>query len=229
MAYGALPDRDSMEELGQREVKSVAIGSNRHWLYLRRVFTLITAVVISLAALYIYLDRRIVIQRLDSCGTSSAEALSLGCHFDITSFAWLPQRCFDGELSNQFLALRDWQWFLDSEGLQVVDVSSVLAGKYSQLYVTQEYHMYHCTYMWRKMHRAALTGKVLDGYIGSMMHTEHCEQMLVNRQGSLNETNTMIFTKFVECPASQDGLERAGWYRVVDGVKTRQSFEHLIQ
>ncbi|PVH73087.1 hypothetical protein DL98DRAFT_398522, partial [Cadophora sp. DSE1049] len=155
-----------------------------------------------------------------SCGTSSAEAVSLGCHFDVMSFAWLPQACFDGELSHQFLALRDWEWFLDSEGTHGVDMGSVLAGEYSQLYVTQEYHMYHCTYMWRKMHRAALRGAALDGYIGSMMHTEHCEQMLMDHESTIDETNTMIFTKFVECPASNHGPSKAGWYRVIDGVKT---------
>ncbi|PVH88365.1 hypothetical protein DL98DRAFT_366642, partial [Cadophora sp. DSE1049] len=133
------------------------------------------------------------------CGTSRDEALSRGCHFDVVSFTWVPHRCFDEELSNQFLALRDWEWFLDPEALEKVDVRSVLAGDHDHLYVTWEYHVCHCTYMWRKMHRAILKGVLLDGYLGSTPHTERCEMVLVDRQNPLNDTSTIVFTKFAEC------------------------------
>ncbi|KAH7386590.1 hypothetical protein BKA64DRAFT_581059 [Cadophora sp. MPI-SDFR-AT-0126] len=226
MPYGALPNRNSTEVPWERESKGIDIGSNYRWPHSRRLFAAITAVVFSLAAVYVYLDRRNSTQNPESCGISAADAVSLGCHFDVISFAWLPEACYDGELSQQFLALRDWEWFLDSGGMHAVEMGSVLAGDYSQLYVTQEYHMYHCTYMWRKMHRAALRGAVLDGYIRSMMHTEHCELMLMDHKSAINETNTIIFTKFVECPVSNHGPSKAGWYRVIDGVMTSQSFEH---
>ena len=44
---------------------------------------------------------------LETCRNSSIEALSLNYNLGIISFAWLPARCFDQELMNQFLALRD--------------------------------------------------------------------------------------------------------------------------
>ena len=155
---------------------------------------------------------------LETCGNSSSEALSLGCNFDIISFAWLPARCFDQELMDQFLDLRDWKWYLDTEGQQTVDLASVAAGQYEQLYVTQEYHMYHCTYMWRKMHRALLAGNVVDGYIGDMHHTAHCEMQILDRSRPLDGISTLIYIKYASCPIrKQDFLGRWGWYRIVNG------------
>lgn len=153
----------------------------------------------------------------ETCGNSSSEALSLGCSFDIISFAWLPARCFDQELVNQFLAIRDWKWYLDTEGQQTVDLASVAAGQYEQLYVTQEYHMYHCTYMWRKMHRALLAGNVVDGYIGDIHHTAHCEMQILDRSRPLDAISTSIYTKYASCPIKRDFLGRWGWYRIVNG------------
>lgn len=121
----------------------------------------------------------------ETCGNSSSEALSLGCSFDVISFAWLPVRCFDKELVDEFLALKDWNWYLDAGAQQTADFVSVAAGAYDELYVTQEYHMYHCTYMWRKMHRAILAGDVLDGYIGDMHHTAHCEMQILDRSRTI--------------------------------------------
>lgn len=158
----------------------------------------------------------------ETCGNSSSEAISLGCSFDIMSFAWLPPRCFDRELMNQFLAIRDWKWYLDTEGRQTVDLASVAAGQYDQLYVTQEYHMYHCTYMWRKMHRAIAAGAVVDGYIGDIHHTAHCEMQILDRSRSLDAISTSIYTKFASCPIKQKVPGWWGWYRIIDGQRVHR-------
>jgi hypothetical protein len=162
---------------------------------------------------------------LTSCGHSTAEALSLGCSFDVMSFAWLPTRCFDEELTNGFLALRNWQWYLDADGVKSVDFSSVAGAAYDELYVTQEYHMYHCTYMWRKMHRASLAGKVLDGYIADLHHTAHCELEILNAVGErrgLNDTSMTIYSKYVDCPLENKDLGRLGWYRMIGGRRVHR-------
>lgn len=163
---------------------------------------------------------------VDTCGLSASDAVSRGCSFDPVSFAWLPQRCFDRELAEQFLAQRNWRWYQDSNGTIPVQYESLRNGDYPELYVTQEYHMYHCTYMWRKMHRAILHGQPLDGYIGHFAHTSHCETMLLNHEAALNSTNTIIATKFVNCPRSQRSLGNKGWYRMVDGQQDYSGFPH---
>ncbi|EXJ92892.1 hypothetical protein A1O3_01446 [Capronia epimyces CBS 606.96] len=154
--------------------------------------------------------------RLDSSGSSAAEAVALRCRFNATSFAWLPVRCFDAELVNEFLSLQNWRWFRDTEGREPVNLNSITTGSYDQLFMTQEYHLYHCTYMWRRMHRAVLNDLPLEGYIGSLRRTEHCEQQLVGRTrtqteaGRLNDTSVSMFTKFVECPATRRPLHDYG-------------------
>lgn len=71
--------------------------------------------------------------------------------------------------------------------------------------------MFHCTYMWRKLHRGMLRGEdnkeqrgVVDTYIGSYGHTAHCEMMLLGMEGNegrldKNATDTAIVMKFPQC------------------------------
>ena len=143
---------------------------------------------------------------LQTCGRSIAEARSHGCHFDIMSFSWLPTACFDEPLIAEFLSRKDWKWYstlpandTDDAALETVPLQLVQSGEYERLYVTWEYHLYHCTYMWRKLHRAIMNEAKVDEYIGSYGHTEHCEQMLLQRGGDLSRTNTAIVRKFSSC------------------------------
>jgi hypothetical protein len=92
-----------------------------------------------------------------------------------------------------------------------VSFEEVARGNHEKLFVTREYHMYHCTYMWRKLHRGMLRGGeneekrgVVDTYIGSYGHTEHCEMMLLGMEGGegvvdKNATDTAILMKFPQC------------------------------
>lgn len=132
------------------------------------------------------------------CGSSRDEAKSTGCHFDPMSFSWLPTDCYDAELTKSFLGLKEWQWFTDADGSPAPH-ESVLRGDYDELFVSWEYHLLHCTYTWRKMHRALLRGKPVDNYIGKYNHTAHCEMMLLAQHIERNSTNTIIQTKFVSC------------------------------
>ncbi|KAK0648547.1 hypothetical protein B0T16DRAFT_456016 [Cercophora newfieldiana] len=147
------------------------------------------------------------------CGNTTTTARALGCHFDPMSFSWLPAPCYDAELTTQFLGFQPWQWFSSPEGLSANTTSArrdkeevpredVLRGENEYLYVSWEYHKLHCTYMWRKMHRAVLGMAEMDGYIGNYHHTEHCEEILT-RQGMGDEDGskglTVIRRKFVSC------------------------------
>lgn len=133
------------------------------------------------------------------CGSSPAEAIERGCRFDAMSFSWLPLQCFDSQLVAEFLALRDWHWYLDSTGRQEVLANEVKLGTHDQLFVTWEYHLNHCTYMWKKLHRAILQDGPIDGYIGNYNHTLHCAEVLVGDGVPLTEKNTFIFIKYPTC------------------------------
>ena len=153
----------------------------------------------------------------ESCGSSPSEALACDCHFDVMSFSWLPLRCFDPELMEQFISSGNWTWYADTNGTTIVPYESVATGGHDRLFVTQEFHLYHCTYMWRKMHRAVLSATPLDGYIGDYHHTSHCEGQLVRRGDNSADINTSIYTKYAECPYEQVDRGKWGWYRMVNG------------
>lgn len=137
------------------------------------------------------------------CGNTTAEAKARGCHFDIITFCWLPHRCYDNELSKSFEQLVDWKWYLDRNKTRPVPKTEALRGELDGLYVSWEYHVQHCVYMWQKMHRALLgPGKeAIDTYISPYIHTEHCGKMLLTRGDgyALSDINTRIRVKFPDC------------------------------
>lgn len=137
------------------------------------------------------------------CGNTTAEARARGCHFDVISFCWLPDACYDAELSAEFLAAHELEWFEDPAKERPLSYEQIITGEHTGLYVNWEYHVAHCTAMWRKMHRAilgALGKAAIDAYIGSYPHTEHCEQMLLGGTGVAFDTiNTRIAVKYPDC------------------------------
>ena len=136
------------------------------------------------------------------CGSTAAEAKQRGCHFDVISFCWLPDACYDSELSDAFDGYTKWEWFLDPNKTQPITHEIAMTGEHTDLFVNWEYHLMHCTAMWKKLHRAVLgDGKrAIDGYIGTMVHTEHCSNMLLqDRDVALEEINTIIQVKFPDC------------------------------
>lgn len=199
MPYVALPAGDYPEGREATEMDQRTFGERHRLTATHCILAVFTALVLFLVGLSL-IDSQPSFHGSRTCGNSSAEARSLGCSFDVMSFAWLPAHCFDRELTDEFLALRDWEWFLDIDGIHAVALDSIIAGGYPQLYVTQEYHLYHCTFMWRKMHRAVLRGGPLDSYIGNFNHTTHCARMLLDRETGLADINTEIYTKYVNCP-----------------------------
>lgn len=142
-----------------------------------------------------------------TCGNTTLSAIAQNCTFDPIYFSWLPAPCTDAPLTAAFLAQRNWTWYFDRNGIgkQLAPREEVLQGEHDNLYVSAEYHILHCTYMWRKMHRAVSTGKLIDGYIGNLHHTSHCEKMIVeamevDEEGKGGVVNTVIRMKWPDCP-----------------------------
>lgn len=139
---------------------------------------------------------------LKPCGTSPEEARQKGCHFDIVSFCWLPTECYDPELSDAFEKAGELGWFLDPNRTQSLTREQIMTGEYTGLYVNWDYHLRHCTAMWKKLHRAVLGmgNQAIDSYIGAYEHTKHCEHMLLSdRSIPLHVINTRIAVKYPDC------------------------------
>ena len=137
-----------------------------------------------------------------SCGSTISEALSRGCVFDVMSFLWVPTPCYDAELTNEFLAARDWHFYSKYHGNSTngeLTIDQVKSGEYDA-FVPWEYHLVHCTFQWRKMHRALAKQGPLDSYLANYNHTLHCEEMLWRGEWHGREVvNTKISRQYVSC------------------------------
>jgi hypothetical protein len=115
------------------------------------------------------------------CGTTPAEALARGCHFDIIATAWLPSKCIDYELAAEFAALHPWQYFANRNGTDPFpDDPDVLGTQTGLVWTTDRWHAAHCLYMWKKLNRAIVGGWMTDAETVSQSHTDHCTMNIMN-------------------------------------------------
>ena len=206
-----------------REEIDMKTSVPRHFSTTLKVFRALCATILAVLTFILLLSINIYVTNaapssITNCGTSASEALSLHCQYDPMSFAWLPPACYDSELTSEFLQLQDWSWYPDLKSTKAVPLSAVFKGEFDYLYVSWEYHLTHCAYMWKKMASAIESKSPLDGYIADIGHTNHCAEMLT-KDRPRNLTNTLIYTKFVDCGGEHHGQGHKAWYRVVDGVK----------
>ena len=137
------------------------------------------------------------------CGGSAEKARSLGCVFDIVSHSWLPETCLhreDIEDGKLMYANNTWHWGLDN--LTEVSLDSVRLGEFDRVWTSMDWHVLHCTYIWKRLHRALLEpGRVLDSYTADYHHTKHCIGMIqgLDPQTPLNATGTRVYTKYPSC------------------------------
>lgn len=117
--------------------------------------------------------------RTKRCGGTVAEAKRLGCHFDPTTFSWLPDDCLDHELMSEFRAL-DWTLYTDKNKTMswTEEEWSNGADKYHQAWLTNEDTKLHCIFSWKRMHRAIMSGRNLPEGLSSWANTEHCAEAL---------------------------------------------------
>jgi len=114
------------------------------------------------------------------CGKTPEEALARGCHFDLLGTAWLPPRCIDHELVNEFLDIGKWDYYTRLGGTEKEKYSSYepeVLGSIATpkaIWTSRRWHVVHCLYMFKKLNRAVVNGWPVDGESVSEPHTEHC-------------------------------------------------------
>ena len=128
-------------------------------------------------------------QHLKHCGGLSPEEREQLCKFDIMSFSWLPPPCFDQELVDEFNAIKEWGYWEHKFGAGGrVSYEEANRGL-RDLFVSWDHHKHHCFFMVKKLHRAVVSGRPVDSYVGNYGHTKHCEKMLFS-----NETSELAIT-----------------------------------
>lgn len=133
------------------------------------------------------------------CGNTSEQALMNDCVLDFIAGAWVPHQCYDAELEQEFLNLKDWHWYASEGGKDELSIESIRkAGGPDPIYVSTECHWIHCLYTWKKLHRAKEMRKPIDTHIGAYKHTLHCADGLA-RYDNKNDTRPLAeFTKHFE-------------------------------
>ncbi|PKK41766.1 hypothetical protein CI102_12569 [Trichoderma harzianum] len=145
-----------------------------------------------------------------SCGDTPETALARNCTFDLLSFSWLPWECYDNTLTSEFLKY-NWTWYrlvspahgsISPDNLKPVSQEVAFLGNETQLYVSVEYHIVHCIFMWRKLHRGlemerlhlkpgSTSGAWLDSYVSEFSHTNHCSMFLLDFVDNLGSSKRL--------------------------------------
>ncbi|KZF21982.1 hypothetical protein L228DRAFT_247592 [Xylona heveae TC161] len=139
--------------------------------------------------------------QLQPCGTDATTARANGCIFDLLTLAWLAPACYDADLSEEFLEVASEPFYYDSDAQQPIENYEILSerpvGETS--WTTRKYHIYHCSYGWRLMHRALERGGIVESGLSSYHHTEHCTDTLMNTSVPMESVITRAEISFPDC------------------------------
>lgn len=142
------------------------------------------------------------------CGKTPEEAQARGCEFDMLVTAWLPPRCIDRELVDEFMELGRWQFYTQQDGTEKDKFSTYdpnFLGSVNQtIWTTRRWHTTHCLFMFKKLGRALVKGWTVDAEAVSEPHTEHCtktfiEQVLFGPMLDPDEINTYLEIIYPPC------------------------------
>ena len=128
-----------------------------------------------------------------SCGgTTTEEAERRGCIFTPLAISWLPPHCIDMELSDEFDRSGDglngeWEYWADphrGRALNRTEVGLLANSETGYFYSTQNWHITHCTFTWRKHYRSKTeTGVTIERRSNGLDHIAHCESIFRIRGG----------------------------------------------
>jgi hypothetical protein len=142
-----------------------------------------------------------------TCGTTADEARALGCQWDIMTMSWEHPDCFDPDLTREFEELGPWQFYWSSRpGKEVPEPEmlspippELVSEQTERIWTDRRYHIMHCIYAWKMMHRAVERGWKMQGELTSYHHTEHCSQSLANTSVPMDAIITKANVQFPAC------------------------------
>lgn len=161
-------------------------------------------VFLALQAIIQFEQRKNIIQIANcDCGESISTAISMGCKYDSLSVAWLPAHCRDDELSREFEQLGPgpngtWLYWpgSDRQHKQVLNLSEVAAladdEQNNMVRTSADWHFHHCFFYWRKLHRAGLSGKIVEPDYNHEEHIRHCGIVFEERGTKNGDTRIWV-------------------------------------
>ncbi|KAH8799358.1 hypothetical protein F5884DRAFT_119822 [Xylogone sp. PMI_703] len=138
------------------------------------------------------------------CGTTPSEALARGCHFDMIATAWLPPRCIDFQLIDEFMAAGHWDFYTTRNGTtRYSNEPDVLGSQTGLIWTTNRWHAVHCLYMWKKLNRALVNGWSTDAETVTQSHTGHCiktiEELFLDRTVDPDKRQSIMQVIYPPC------------------------------
>jgi len=149
------------------------------------------------------------------CGTTSDEARERGCVFETTGFTWLTPECADPDTEAEFLTYivaNDLKLYRDMNYTEEVPIEEVRRGNGPGFFVHERYHLTHCLFLMKKLHRMRDAGKMIDGQIMPLHHTEHCmgQNLQAHAEPGFREHEPQFsYTKFPYC--GKPGGYKVAW------------------
>ncbi|OJD34164.1 uncharacterized protein BKCO1_25000116 [Diplodia corticola] len=141
------------------------------------------------------------------CGNSPAEAEAAGCIFDLMTVSWLAPECYDAELTAQFLEDGPWLFYLSNSTLpeappaerELIPSLEAIGRTTDLMWTDRRFHIYHCIYGWKMMHRAIERGWKMESSLTSYHHTEHCADTLANTTVPMDAVITRVDLSYPAC------------------------------
>lgn len=206
--YTPLNDEESFSDFSDLKERHPPRSSSPPRSYRRLIVYLSSGIITIVLSFIIY---RLVGARaaIDQCGTTPAEARAKGCVFEMTGFSWLPKECADPTVEIEFLESKELQYYRDANYTQEVSLDEVKRGDGPGFFVKQDYHLAHCGFLFKKLHRALSQGHKVDGLISPVHHTGHCVHMLLGPPNSRWDAIQFAYTKYPYC--GKDGGYNVEW------------------
>lgn len=118
-----------------------------------------------------------------ACGRTYQEARGLGCQYDIMAGRWFPPACWTGDVLESMLddiknITAPLPYFSDVDHQIPVDLSVARAGQFEHVFTSYEWHIYHCLYLWRRLHSALIHNRRTDDDTFDYHHTVHCTRSI---------------------------------------------------
>ncbi|KAJ2975507.1 hypothetical protein NQ176_g5483 [Zarea fungicola] len=135
------------------------------------------------------------------CGNSPEDAMARGCQYSIVLHSWLPPSCLteaDAQDAKDMYHGRHWPYEI-AEGKNLT-MDELGAGDYGNFKTTFDWHVTHCMYVWKRLHRILLDPTLeLDTYTANYHHTSHCVKMIGGHPEGPKDSGTRIFVKYPKC------------------------------
>jgi hypothetical protein len=135
------------------------------------------------------------------CGNSAEDAKARDCRYSIVLHSWLPKTCLtDADAQDALDMYRDRDWGYETASGRNLSMEELAAGDYGHFTTSFDWHVAHCMYVWKRLHRIILDPtQELDSYTVNYHHTSHCIEMIGGLPVGMKDAGTKIFVKYPKC------------------------------